>query len=99
MRRVHADVGEESSHPTMLTLASADRGVAQPGQSIGLQNRGPEVRILTPLPLSSRSVARGAVDAETPDGPREPSSALLMAAIKTINLPYRCVDTTVTNMN
>ncbi len=34
----------------MLTLASADRGVAQPGQSIGLQNRGPRVRILPPLP-------------------------------------------------
>src|SRR5260370_32846421 len=52
MRRVHADVGEEGGHPTMLTLASADRGVAQPGQSIGLQNRGPRGRILPPLPLS-----------------------------------------------
>src|SRR5260370_36062961 len=60
MRRVHADVGEESSHPTMLTLASADRGVAQPGQSIGLQNRGPEVRILTPLPLAFGPCSRGA---------------------------------------
>src|SRR5436189_5396317 len=29
------------------------RGVAQPGQSIGLQNRGPRVRILPPLPISS----------------------------------------------
>src|SRR2546425_9564425 len=35
----------------MLTLPSANRGVAQPGQSIGLQNRGPRVRILPPLPL------------------------------------------------
>src|SRR5260370_5504572 len=50
MRRVDADVGEEGGHRTMLTLASADRGVAQPGQSIGLQNRGPRVRILPPLP-------------------------------------------------
>src|SRR6266849_6478794 len=30
----------------------ADRGVAQSGQSIGLQNRGPKVRILAPLPLA-----------------------------------------------
>src|SRR6266852_7801436 len=40
-----------STHRTMLTLPSADRGVAQLGQSIGLQNRGSEVRILTPLPF------------------------------------------------
>src|SRR5438132_7205623 len=44
---------EEGGHRTMLTLPSAARGVAQPGQSIGLQNRGPRVRILPPLPLSS----------------------------------------------
>ena len=31
-------------------LAFGQRGVAQPGQSIGLQNRGPRVRILPPLP-------------------------------------------------
>src|SRR3989475_977178 len=42
---------EESGHRTMLTLPSANRGVAQPGRSIGLQTRGRRVRILPPLPL------------------------------------------------
>src|SRR5207302_3883224 len=32
-------------------IPKAHRGVAQSGQSIGLQNRGPRVRILPPLPL------------------------------------------------
>src|ERR1700737_4621035 len=35
-----------------VEFRSAHRGVAQFGQSIGLQNRGSEVRILTPLPPS-----------------------------------------------
>src|SRR5450756_2573807 len=38
------------SHKCRVEFPSADRGVAQSGQSIGLQNRGPRVRILPPLP-------------------------------------------------
>src|SRR5713226_9021104 len=91
MCRVDADVGEESSHPTMLTLASADRGVAQPGQSIGLQNRGPRVRILPPLPIFSHVFCR--------HSPREGASTFFMPAIKTINLPYGCVATSVSQMS
>ena len=36
----------------------ARRGVAQSGQSIGLQNRGPRVRILPPLPLDFKRSSR-----------------------------------------
>src|SRR5450759_5077941 len=42
--------------PARAARFRPDRGVAQSGQSIGLQNRGPKVRILAPLPsLKGRS--------------------------------------------
>ena len=45
----------KAATPSMLTVAGRMprryRGVAQSGQSIGLQNRGPRVRILPPLPF------------------------------------------------
>ena len=80
----------------MLTLPSADRGVAQPGQSIGLQNRGPRVRILPPLPPSlarAGTARRGAVSSS-----EESISALLMSAIKTIDLLYGWSETSVIGM-
>jgi hypothetical protein len=60
---VDAHVGEECGHPTILKRAwlripFGQRGVAQPGQSIGLQNRGPRVRILPPLPSARTITAR-----------------------------------------
>src|SRR2546425_1210185 len=49
---------EEGGHRTMLTLPSAARGVAQPGQSIGLQNRGPSYSTRWASPSNTgRSIA------------------------------------------
>src|SRR5450759_3661634 len=45
--------------PARTARFKPNRGVAQFGQSIGLQNRGPKVRILAPLPSASGRPAPG----------------------------------------
>src|ERR1700674_3560085 len=77
LKRIDASRGAAVAIGGLGRMPRRHRGVAQPGQSIGLQNRGPRVRILPPLPFSNTK----SVVSATPSQPVQPTILPILVSL------------------